>query len=342
MARRGQRAAKVFPGNSKDPESLTAWVIAFLESLKVRGYSLATVGNREYALKIFLAWCEQRSLSRPHMVSRPVLLRFQRYLFLFRQKNGKPLSGRTQHARLVAVRLFFKWLTRENVILSNPASELDLPKKGKPLPQQILTPKEAEEVLNQPDIKDPLGVRDRAILEVLYSTGIRRTEAVNLKLFDLDWNHGRLRIRVGKGDKERVVPIGERALAWCEKYLREVRPSLLYGKEESWLFLTRRGDGFTPNGLTKLASEYIELAQIGKSGACHIFRHTMATAMLENGADIRFIQEMLGHSNLETTQIYTRVSIHKLKEIHTATHPSAKLGHRPKESAEPTDSNEKA
>ncbi|MCA9556473.1 MAG: tyrosine-type recombinase/integrase, partial [Myxococcales bacterium] len=187
---------------------------------------------------------------------------------------------------------------------------------------------EAEAVLAQPDVADPLGVRDRAILELLYSTGIRRTELTRLQLFDLDWVRGTLRVREGKGDKERVVPVGERALAWCEKYLREVRPTLLYGKEEGWLFLTRRGDGFTPNGLTKLAGDYVEAAGLGKPGACHLFRHTMATAMLENGADIRYIQEMLGHAQLETTQIYTRVSIHKLKEIHTATHPSAKLGRR--------------
>lgn len=189
----------------------------------------------------------------------------------------------------------------------------------------MLSASEADQVLNGADLEDQLGGRDRAILETLYSTGIRRMELVHLRLYDLDVERGMLVVRQGKGKKDRVVPIGERALAWIDEYVTEVRPSLLVEPDEGFLFLTHLGDSFTPNRLTQLVREYVDKAQVGKRGACHLFRHTMATLMLDGGADVRFIQEMLGHARLETTQVYTQVSIRKLKEIHTATHPAARL-----------------
>jgi integrase/recombinase XerD len=150
-------------------------------------------------------------------------------------------------------------------------------------------------------------------------------EMATLNLFDLDSERGTLIVRQGKGKKDRMIPIGERAVAWCQLYLDEVRPSLVYGEDLGTLFLTRRGEVFTPDRLTQMVTRYVEEADIGKRGSCHLFRHAMATLMLEGGADIRFIQEMLGHANLATTQIYTQVAIQKLKEIHSATHPGARL-----------------
>ncbi|MEW6747663.1 MAG: tyrosine-type recombinase/integrase, partial [Planctomycetota bacterium] len=240
--------------------------------------------------------------------------------------------------RLVPVRAYFKWLTRQNVLLANPASELELPRLEKRLPKHVLTASEAELVLLQADVRDPLGVRDRAILETLYSTGIRRMEVIGLGLFDLDVERGTVMVRQGKGKKDRMIPIGERAVAWIEKYVTDVRPSLVVEPDEGTLFLTNTGESFTPNRLTQLVRNYVDQAAIGKRGACHLFRHTMATIMLENGADIRFIQEMLGHAELSTTQIYTQVSIKKLKEIHTATHPSARVRReRPASVEDPAD-----
>ena len=182
-----------------------------------------------------------------------------------------------------------------------------------------------ELVLQQPNIADVVGIRDRAILETLYSTGMRRTELLRLKLPEIDRHRGLITIRAGKGKKDRVVPIGERALAWIDKYLNEVRPQFVCEPDDGTVFLTGQGEPFSPNHLSALARVYVEASQIGKNGACHLFRHTMATLMLEHGADIRFIQQMLGHAKLDTTQIYTHVSIRALKEIHSATHPSARL-----------------
>ena len=182
-----------------------------------------------------------------------------------------------------------------------------------------------ETVLNQPDLSSPFGIRDRAIMETFYSTGIRRLELVNLTIFNVDQNRGTLFINQGKGNRDRVIPIGERAMAWIDKYQEEVRSELLVDPNVTTLFITYLGEGFHPNKLTATMRKYIQQAGVSKSGSCHVFRHTMATQMLENGADIRFIQEMLGHACLDTTQRYTHVSITKLKEIHTATHPGANL-----------------
>jgi integrase/recombinase XerD len=184
---------------------------------------------------------------------------------------------------------------------------------------------EAERVLSQPKVGEPLGIRDRAILEILYSSGLRRMELLHLKLYDVDQKHGLVTVREGKGKRDRVVPIGDRALAWLDVYLNRLRPEIVKKPDDGLVFLTSNGAAFTPNYLSWLARQYLKSAGIAKGGACHIFRHTMATLMLEGGADIRYIQAMLGHVRLDTTQIYTHVSIRMLKQVHTATHPGARL-----------------
>ncbi len=171
---------------------------------------------------MFERWAAERGLFEPVEITRPVLERYQRYLFHYRKKDGKPLSFSSQHSRLVPLRMWFKWLTRQNYLLHNPASELDLPRLSKPLPR-VLTAAEAETILQQPDIADPVGLRDRTILETFYSTGMRRVELVNLKLYDVDREAGIVTIREGKGRKDRVIPIGERAIVWIDKYLDEAR-----------------------------------------------------------------------------------------------------------------------
>jgi integrase/recombinase XerD len=195
----------------------------------------------------------------------------------------------------------------------------------------VLTEAEVEQVLAQPDLQDPLGLRDRALLETLYSTGMRRRELIHLKLYDLDLERGAVTIRQGKGKKDRVVPIGERAVAWVEKYLHEARPKLVVEPDPGTLFLTAEGEPFSLDHMTFTVRNHVAAAQLGKRGACHLLRHTMATLMLEGGADIRFIQEMLGHSKLSSTQMYTQVSVRMLKQIHTATHPGARLHPHPPE-----------
>jgi integrase/recombinase XerD len=201
---------------------------------------------------------------------------------------------------------------------------LELPRVGYKLPS-VLNKEEAEQVLCQPNVGEPLGIRDRAMLEMLYSSGLRRMELLHLKLYDVDQKHGLVTVRQGKGKRDRVVPIGERALAWLDLYLNQLRSEIVKNPDDGIIFLTSNGVPFTPNYLSWLARQYVKSAGIGKGGACHIFRHTMATLMLEGGADIRYIQAMLGHVRLDTTQIYTHVSIRMLKQVHTITHPAAKF-----------------
>jgi integrase/recombinase XerD len=320
-----RRKAKVPLGDPNDPHGFGVWAVRYLEALGVKGYSARTTENQERYLGVFIAWCETRSIARPNEVTKPILDRYQRHLFYMRKPNGKPLTFASQARALTPVRGFFKWLTRQNVLLSNPASEIELPKQERRLPRHVLTIDEAERVMDQPDVREPLGMRDRAILEALYSTGIRRMEVINLQLYDLDTERGTLIVRQGKGKRDRVVPIGERAVMWVNRYVHEVRPQLVMPPDEGVLFLTQAGEALSSIWLTQVVRRYIARAEIGKTGSCHLWRHTCATLMLEGGADVRYVQEMLGHAKLSTTAIYTRVSIRQLKSVHSLTHPGAKL-----------------
>ena len=329
MPRSKSSRAWVALSDRHDPQGLAAFVMRYLEWLKVHNYAQPTVQNRTMYLGYFVAWCQERGLRQPREITKPILERYQRSLYHQRKADGSALSFRSQHARLIPLRAWFKWLTRQNYLLYNPASELELPRSEHRLPQHVLTMSEVEQVMLQPNLDEPMGLRDRAMLETFYSTGMRRSELLHLGVFDIDRERGTVMIRQGKGKKDRMIPIGERAVKWIDRYQAEVRTDWVTGRDNHTLFLTNTGESFTPDRLTQIVRRYILAADIGKSGSCHLFRHTMATLMLENGADIRYIQAMLGHAELSTTQIYTQVSIRKLKEIHTATHPGkVRAAHR--------------
>ena len=309
-------------GPAHDPLSLYRQMMEFLMWLEERNTSRHTLKHWELYLRYFVSWCDERGLTRPAEITRPILERYQRHLFLKRKKNGAPLSATTQASRVTPIRKWFRWLTRNNRILYNPAADLDLPKVEERLPEHVLTIEEVERVLNLPDTTTPLGVRDRAMLETLYSTGIRRMEIIGLQQRDVDYERGTLMVRQGKGKKDRMIPIGDRALAWVGRYRDEVRPELAIAGDDGTLFLTVTGQAFSDNRMTQMVRNHVRAAGLGNIGSCHLFRHAMATQMLENGADVRFIQAMLGHADIKTTQVYTRVSIRALKDIHSATHPA--------------------
>ena len=305
-----------------DRNPFSLYVREFLEWARAIGRSDQTVDTRARALKRFIAWCDERGIDHPKDVTLAVLERYQRYLFHYRKPNGEPLTFGSQQTMLVPLKSFFQWAARDRHILYNPASELVLPRLPRRLPKHILTVVDIEAIINQPDSATPSGLRDRAILETFYSTGIRRSELIHLALYDVDTRGGSLTVRGGKGGRDRVVPLGARAAAWVEKYRDDVRPLLVAGRDDGVFFLTDFGEAFEKNRLGDLVKGYVERAGFDVVGSCHLFRHAMATHMLENGADIRFIQAILGHKNIETTAIYTQVSIAKLKEIHAATHPA--------------------
>jgi integrase/recombinase XerD len=328
MPRKGERLPPTPLGDTSDPLSLAAYGERFLDHIKTRGFSEQTLQNRRLCLKYFIAFCDERAVRRPQDVSRSLIERYQRQVMRGRTKRtGRPVSAATQVGRLVPVKAFFAWLTKSNVVLLDPASQVELPRAPKKLPRHVLSQNEAEAVLSQPDIGTPRGLRDRALLEVLYSTGMRRSELIALRTDDVNTSRGVVLIREGKGMKDRIVPIGERALLFTAKYLDEARPELLRGDDDGTLFVSSRGGALGRNTVTGLCKRYLEKAGLEHKGACHVFRHTMATLMLEGGADVRFIQEMLGHVQLSTTEIYTKVSITKLKEVHERTHPARMQRH---------------
>jgi len=322
---RQPRPKRTVPEHDQKTSRMHTLLQEHLLWMQTQNFSEDTVNTRRACLGYFLDWCRERSLDDPREITRPVLERYQRWLFQYRKKNGEPLTFRTQNYRLRAVKGFFRWLARQNHILHNPASELLLPRLENRLPKYILNAEEAERVIAMPDIATPEGLRDRAILEIFYATGMRRMEVANLKLYDLDSERGTVMIRQGKGKKDRYIPIGERALAWIGKYTREARPELLASTDDGTVFLTEAGVAFHRKQLTSLVRGYLRKSKIGKMGGCHLFRHTVATLMLENGADVRVIQELLGHAKLSTTELYTRVSINLLKQVYAATHPAASL-----------------
>jgi integrase/recombinase XerD len=310
------------------PDALGQWHDAYLEALNVRNYSPNTVEHRRYTLKLFFTWAAERDVTRASQVTRPVLENFQRWLWRYTKPNGQRLGWSSQREHLGTLKDFFRWLTRQNVLLHNPASELELPRPEKRLPQEVLTVAEVQRLLAVPDVADPLGVRDRAMLELFYSTGMRRTELCRLELSSFNSDRQTVHVR-GKGNKDRMVPVGLRAVHWLERYLQEVRPRLCLDTRTQALFLTGYGDAFNPDVLSRMVSSWLEQAALKRKGCCHILRHTCATHMLENGADIRFIQQLLGHEKLDTTAIYTEVSIKQLQEVHTRCHPSARLENAP-------------
>ena len=321
-----------------DPETaggFRSYLIEFLEWTAARQFSAMTVKARRIEVGYFIDWCEERSIQRPDEVTRAILERYRQHVFLYRRKtDGAPLSFTTQGKRLISVRAFFQWMARQHHLLYNPASELELPKQQQRLPRHILSIAEVEQVLNACDTTEPsgLGLRDRAMLEALYSTGMRRAELTGLRSDDLDFERGTVLIRQGKGNKDRVVPIGERACRWIEKYLYDVRPDYIEDVDGGMLFLAKHGEAMAPKQLSVIVRKTIAAANLERfqdthpNAACHLLRHACATHMLENGADIRYIQALLGHADLSTTEVYTRVSILQLKAVHDRTHPARMPG----------------
>ena len=341
MLRKGQRiktrkALAIKPRGCKprlpedDPlrhNRLLRYMEDHFEWMLVTGYSTDTVRARRNAIRRFIAWCDERGLDDPREITKPILERYQRYLFYYRKEDGAPLTVGMQAQYLAPLKTWFKWLSRQHHILANPAADLDLPKQPKCLPRSVPSVQEVEAILSEADPATAAGLRDRALLETLYATGLRRMELPGVSIYDIDLNRGVLWVRHGKGKRERVVPLGDRAMAWLDKYLIESRPQLL-ADDTAALFLTDYGEPVQPHYVADKVKRYMQFANVNKTGSTHLLRHACATHMLEGGADIRYIQEMLGHANLQTTEIYTHVSIDKLIAVHGATHPSRLTRHR--------------
>ncbi|MFA0996192.1 MULTISPECIES: site-specific tyrosine recombinase XerD [Pseudomonas syringae group] len=285
----------------------------FLDALWLeKGLSDNTRDSYRSDLALFNGWLQERNVDLPS-AGREVILEH----LAWRVDNAyKPRST----ARFLSgVRGFYRYLLREKLIAVDPTLQIDMPQLGKPLPKS-LSEADVEALLAAPDLSEPIGERDRAMLEVLYACGLRVTELISLTLEQVNLRQGVLRV-MGKGSKERLVPMGEEAIVWVERYMRGARDELLGGKPSDVLFPSTRGDQMTRQTFWHRIKHQATVAGIGKSLSPHTLRHAFATHLLNHGADLRVVQMLLGHSDLSTTQIYTHVARARLQEMHAKHHP---------------------
>lgn len=294
----------------------------YLQDLTVRHYSEQTVYGYWLRLMIFLRWTDDRALQLAISITDAHIDRYRRYLHQT-TTAGKRLKAATQKGHLMVIKQLFTWLAKHRWIAHNPTADLVLPRTPYTLTHRLLSQGEIKRFIDAIDLNSSTGLRDRSIIETLYSTGIRRVELIQLAIDDIDISDGMVLVRQGKGNKDRRIPIGDRALYWIDQYLNDWRPQRPRATHSTRLYLSEKGYPLRSTEIGQRIRDYKQKAGIAKPGGCHLFRHAMATHMLDNGADIRHIQEMLGHSNLSSTQIYTQVSKQALKDIHRQTHPAA-------------------
>ena len=289
------------------------YVQPFLDSLWLEsGLSKNTIAAYQRDLLGFATWLSQFDIDLA-AASRTDILRYQSV----RMREGRKV--RSEARLLSTLRRFYRYLCREEIRDSDPTVQIESPRLGRSLPSS-LTENEVEDLLAQPDVNEALGLRDRAMLEVLYATGLRVSELIALTFEQLNMRQGLIRC-IGKGNKERLVPLGEIALDWIQQYLLESRPILLKGTVTEDLFPTNRGKAMTRQAFWYLIKRYAKQAGIEKDLSPHTLRHAFATHLLNHGADLRVVQLLLGHADLSTTQIYTHVAKERLKSLHAQHHP---------------------
>jgi integrase/recombinase XerD len=294
-------------------DTLDPAVSRFLDAVWMeRGLSSNTLAAYRADLVALSRWLSTRNVAIMH-TTRADLLGF----IAFRVESGaRPRSTARQ---LSSFRRFFRYELREGKLKDDPTAQIAMPKIGRSLPKS-LSEEEVESLLNAPLVTDPLGSRDRTMLEVLYATGLRVSELVNLKYSQLNLNQGVVRI-LGKGNRERLIPLGEEAVRWLKEFLGGPRGEILLDRASEYLFPTRRGDRMTRQAFWHIIKRYARKSNISKELSPHTLRHAFATHLLNHGADLRVVQMLLGHSDLSTTQIYTHVARERMKELHGAHHP---------------------
>jgi len=293
---------------------MTELIDEFLSYLSVeRGLSNNTLSSYKRDLSNFFGYIKKRRIVSIDKVTRQMITSFML------SEKDRGLSANSISREVACLKSFFKFLVRENKIKDNITSVIESPKLWKKLPS-ALDLSEVEKLLKAPNIREPMGVRDKAMLELIYATGMRVSELINLKMDDLNMGVGFIKC-LGKGQKERVVPFGSKAKEWLVRYLDKGRASFLKKKVSNFLFLTRLSRPMSRQMFWKIIKKYAVKARIKKDIMPHSLRHSFATHILERGADLRVVQEMLGHSDISTTQIYTHINKERLKSIHHKFHP---------------------
>ena len=297
-------------------------IYLFLEEGRCRYLAKSTLRNQRRFLLRFAEWCADHGLNDPREATLQTLLDYHRQLRRMKRPDGRPFSISSVNYAMHTVKQLFKRLAVRQLILCDIGQDFPALKKPKTLPKSILTRDQAMKLLQQPNLSTPLGFRDRAMLEMLYSTGVRGAELCNLLLHDLDLPARMVRVIQGKGRKDRVVPLGKVAAGYVAEYVRSVRPVLTGDGDSATVFLSSTGRTLEPKALLRIVKAYRDKAHLPDTITTHSLRHTCATEMLKGGASVRHVQELLGHARISTTQIYTRVVPLDLKKAHARTAPS--------------------
>ena len=297
----------------------------FRQQLRVRNYSPASVASYCGHLRGFFGYLQEENIEDVKRVTRDLLHQYQARIVGVQTQAGKRYSVSTIALKTRALKRFFEYLEETNRILINPAEHLKEPKRGSRLPSVILTDEEARKILDQPDLSSMTGIRDRAILEVFYSTGIRLEEMTRLTLYDCDLQGGFLRVNRGKFARDRVVPLGKHAARLLKGYITRVRPlHTKSNRAEGCLFVNQSGVPLSKQVIQIMVRGYARKAGIAKKVTPHVFRHTFATELVKNGAEITAVQKMLGHASLAVTHLYARVAAVDVKKTHSVHHPREK------------------
>jgi len=293
----------------------------YRQQLEILNFSARTIVNRVMHLRRFAKFLQQQNIIEATAISSGTLADHQRDLFYLPTSRGTVRSISYQNQAMHALRSFFRFLKTEGYIAQDVAEALPLARTPHLLPRTILTPEEARKVIETPDTGCLLGYRDRTILETLYATGIRKSELMNLTTNDVNLEEGVLRINGGKFNKDRVVPLTRLACSFLETYLKAIRPALLQGRVSDRVFISQRAAPLSKNALGEVVEKYARQAGLNKHVTCHIWRHSCATHLVKNRANLRHVQELLGHRDLSTTERYLHLTIADLKETHRQFHP---------------------
>src|SRR4030042_4129040 len=302
------------------------YINGFSDYLRMKNFSIRTNESYCYEVKKFIFFISENFISIKNItqINKNIILEYLNYLMRYKNRFGKSLSSKTIKLKIAAIRHFFKYLLKSDFILKDPTLTIESPKEERSLPKNIITKIEVKLILDSIDIRTPIGLRNKTIIELFYSCGMRTSELCDLKIHNVDLKEQTVIIEHGKGDKMRVLPLGQYAVDYIEQYISRARKFMLKGRinDEGYLFLTNRGTKFNKETINKnIIHGVVKNLRLNKKVSCYSFRHALATHLVQNKVDIRFVQELLGHESLNTTQKYCHLNITDLKKMHALYHP---------------------
>ncbi len=327
--------------NVSEKPDLAALKAAYLEHLVLRNMSALTVRQVDQYLRLFTGYLSGRGITEPGKVDREAFEQYKAYLSTgYVTRKGTQLKSSTVQGRLISVKVWFAWMKKKGVLFFDPLAEAQVPRTIKRLPRGVLRPDEIRKLMEQPNLKTPIGYRDRTMMEVLYASGARAAELMNLRTPDVDLKKKVVRIRNGKGGRDRFVPLTTQCCRFLERYLEEIRPELadcLRPAGNRWsekartgadfLFLSAYGGSFSPTWLSAvMRAYYLKAGMMNPVSPVHGLRHSLATHLMADGMDVRYVQALLGHNNINSTQIYTHVERGTLHKMLKKYHPRALTG----------------